>query len=126
MQAPSVTQEWFEEVKLRGLTPIKTIGKLNSKNCKQNFNKTIPKALREEDWNAYLVIKNHRERYKYLGFNVEEIAGRIKITTNPEFIWTGYVFYNNQWYSVHANDLIKGVIPKTNRITLPEIEYFNE
>lgn len=124
MLAPELTQEWFDECCARGLSAHKSISKLNAKNCRATFNKTIPKALREEErWNAYLVIKNHRGRFKYIGFSVVEVAGRIKIVTNPEFIWTGYVFYNDEWYAVVSNDLIKGVIPKSRKIILPEIEH---
>ena len=123
MRAPALTQEWFDETKLRGLTPIKTIGKLNSKNCRKDFTQTIPKPLREEGWNAYLVMKNHRERFKYIGFNVENIAGRLKIITNPEFIWAGYVFHANTWYAVSSNDLISGTIKASCKVIIPEIEY---
>lgn len=123
MLTPALTQEWFDECLRRGLSAHKAISKFNAKNCRKDFSKTIPKALREEGWNAYLVIKNHRERYKYMGFQVEEVAGRLKITTNPELIWTGYVHYEGQWYAVTANDLLKGVIKKTSKIVLPEIEH---
>ncbi|CAL9987302.1 hypothetical protein VPHD148_0299 [Vibrio phage D148] len=127
MLAPQLTQEWFDECRTRGLSAHKAISKLNAVNCRAAFSTTIPKALREDErWNAYLIIKNHRNRYKYIGFRVQEVAGRIKIVTNPEFIWTGYVHYDGKWYGVHANDLIKGVIPKTSKIILPEIEHASE
>lgn len=122
MRAPALTQEWFEECLSKGLCVHKAISKLNAKNCKAIFSKTIPKALREEGWNAYLIILNHRNRWKYMGFNVEDIAGALKIVDYPELIWTGYVFHNNTWYAVSAESLIKGRIPNSSRIIPAEIE----
>lgn len=125
MLTPTLTQEWFDECCARGLSAHKSIGKFNAKNCRKDFSKTIPKALREEDWNATLIIKNHRDRYKYMGFQVEPKAGRLKIITNPELIWTGYVLHDNRWYAVTGEELLSGVIKNTNRIVFPEIEYAN-
>lgn len=125
MFAPTLTQEWFDECNRRGLSDHKSISKLNSKNCKQDFSKTIPKALRDEGWNAFLIIKNHKERWKYMGFNVENVAGCLHIADAPEFIWTGYVFHNNRWYAADSNMLIRGRIPASASIIFPEIEYGN-
>lgn len=123
MLAPELTQEWFNECLSRGLSAHKAIGKFNSKNCRKDFSKTIPKALREEGWNAFLVIKNHRNRWKYMGFQVENVAGSLKIVNNPELMWTGYVFHDNQWYAVDSAALIAGKIKSTHKIILPEIEH---
>lgn len=124
MLAPTLTQEWFDECCSRGLSSHKAISKLNAKNCKAAFSTTIPKALREEEpWNAYLIIKNHRDRFKYMGMVVENHAGALKVAVNPEFIWTGYLWYSGSWYAVHANDIIRGRIKESCKIVLPEIEH---
>lgn len=123
MLAPQLTTEGFEECRRRGWTELTAISNLNSKNCKGNFSRTIPKALREEDWNAYLVIKNHRNRYKYIGFNVEDVAGCLHLTTLPEFIWSGYVLFDGSWYAVSYKDLIAKRIPDKRKIVPAEIEY---
>lgn len=124
MIAPQLTQEWFEECLKRGLAAHGSISKYNAKNCRKDVSKTIPKALREEDgWNAYLIIKNHRGRFKYMGMVVEEIAGALHIRTNPELIWTGYVNYGKEWYAVDGKDLLAGRIPASSKIVFPEVEH---
>lgn len=123
MFAPELTQEWYEICVERGLSNVASISKLNSKNCKQDFNKTIPKPLRDEGWNAFLVFRNHRNRWKYLGFNVENKAGALHIVNNPEFIWSGYVFHDNSWYYVNTEDLIAGKIKNSSKVLLPQIEH---
>lgn len=123
MLAPALTQEGFDLCIKLGLSKYNTIGKVNSKNCRKDFSKTIPKALREEEHNAYLIIKNHRERWKYMGFTVENIAGALHIRTNPEIVWSGYVFHDNVWYAVSVDDLRSGRIKASQSIIFPEIEY---
>lgn len=123
MLAPKLTEDWFRECGGRKLTEIKAISRLNSKNCKQVFSKTIPKALRDEGWNAFLIIKNHKDRWKYMGFNVDNIAGALHIVNQPEFIWSGYVFHDKVWYAVDAAALIDGRIPASSAIIAPEIEH---
>lgn len=126
MLTPSLTQEWFDECFNRGLTEHKAISKFNAKNCRKDFSKTIPKALRDEEWNAFLIIKNHRDRWKYMGFNVENVAGSLKIIDNPELVWTGYVFHNNEWYGVDSKQFAAGKIKASSKIIFPEIEYVSE
>lgn len=126
MLAPTLTAEWFEECTKRGLSAHKTIGKFNSKNCKKDFSKTIPKALLEEGWNAFLIIKNHKERWKYMGFNVNNIAGALHIVDNPEIAWAGYVLHGGTWYAVSSDDILKGRIPASRKIIYPQIEYSEE
>lgn len=123
MLAPALTQEWFDKCFAEGLCTHKSISKYNAKNCKQEFSKTIPKALRDEEWNAFLIIKNHKGRWKYMGFQVENVAGALHIIDNPEIMWTGYVFHERSWYAVDAQDLIKGRIPASSKIILPQIEH---
>lgn len=126
MLAPALTQEWFDECLKRGLSAHKAISKFNAKNCRKDFSKTIPKALRDEEWNAFLIIKNHRDRWKYMGFNVENVAGSLKVVNNPEIIWAGYVFHENTWYAVSTDELMAGKIKATSSIIFPEIEYAQE
>ena len=123
MLAPTLTQEWFDECVSRGLSVHKSISKLNAKNSRKDFSKTIPKALLEEGWNAFLIIKNHKERWKYLGFNVENVAGSLKIIDRPEIAWAGYVLHNGTWYAVDANQIIAGKIKASSKIILPQIEF---
>ena len=125
MLTPALTQEWFDECINRGISAYTAIGKFNAKNCRKDFSKTIPKALREENWNAYLIIKNHRNRWKYMGFNVENIAGSLKIVDNPELIWAGYVLHDDTWYAVSTDELMAGKIKASSKIIYPEIEYDN-
>lgn len=126
MIAPILTEQFFQVLLDKGLTSFKNVGALNSKNCKENFSKTIPKALRDTGCNAFLIIKNHRGRWKYLGFEVEEKAGSLRIIDNPEVVWSGYVLHNNVWYAVPSEDLVRGVIKNNCRIILPEIETLPE
>ena len=123
MFAPKLTQEWFDECCSRGISAHTIISKLNAKNCKAEFSKTIPKALRDEGWNAFLIIKNNKDRFKYMGFNVEEVCGALKIVDNPEFIWGGYVFHGKSWYAVECSDLLEGRIKNSSKIIPPEIEH---
>lgn len=124
MLAPQVTVNGFAKCVSSGLTELKAISKLNVNNCKGKFSKTIPKALREDNrFNAYLVILNHKGRYKYMGFSVENNHGALTILENPEFVWSGYVFHNGVWYGVDYSDFIKGRIGHGRKIIIPEIEY---
>lgn len=124
MVTPEVTEEWFDECKSKGLTSLATLGRLNVQNTRSILSPTIPKALREDDnFNAYLVIKNHKGKYKFMGMRVEDKAGCLHIVMHPEFIWTGYVNYGKQWYYVNAHDLIKGKIRADHKIIVPQIEY---
>ena len=123
MLIPQLTESYFKVLQRKNMTSLRTIGALNVKNCRQAFSTTIPKALRDEDHNAYLVIKNHKGKYKYLGFQVEDIAGRLHITRFPDVIWSGYVFYNGSWYGVNWYDLKSGIIKNNSKIIEPELEY---
>lgn len=124
MIAPVLTQEWFESLQSKGLTSLTAISKLNSKNCKQTFSKTIPKALRDEGFNTTLVIKNHKGRWKYVGFNCTEVAGALKVTSSPEVMWTGYVYHTptQTWYACKGVDIFRGTIPYSSKIIPPQIE----
>ena len=123
MFAPAIDQKWFAKLKTNNMTVFTHISKLNVGNTKSLFSKTIPKALRDEGWNATLVIRNHKDKLKYLGFNVEEVAGSLKLLSKPDILWTGYVHHNKKWYAVSMEELVKGRIKHSSRIVLPEIEH---
>lgn len=127
MIAPQLTEAHFKFLQDNNMTEYSTIGKVNTKNVKGEFSKTVPKVLRDdESFNAYLIIKNHMGRWKYLGMFVEEIAGALHIRKMPEIVWAGYVSYGNSWYAVPAEDLVRGVIKDNSKIILPEIETVTE
>ena len=123
MFAPILTEEWFKTCLERDLCVFTAIGKYNAKNCRGEFSKTIPKTLRDEGWNAFLIIKNHKERWKYMGFNVTNTAGALTLTSTPDILWSGYVFHGKSWYAVTTEHLIAGRIPHSSSIILPQIEF---
>ena len=123
MFAPQLTEDMFKECLERNLTPFATISKLCAKNCRKDFSKTIPKALREEGHDAHLIILNHKDKWKYMGFNVDNIAGCLHLTTNPDILWAGYVSFGKDWYSVTSDQLLEGRIPHSSKIIFPQIEF---
>ena len=123
MFAPQLTEEMFKVCLDSKLTEFTTISKLCAKNCRKDFSKTIPKALRDLEFDAHLVIKNHKDKWKYMGFNCDNIAGCLHITSPVDIAWAGYVSHGKNWYAVTSEMIRAGRIPHSSKIIFPQIEF---
>lgn len=125
MKLPALTELVFKDVYAAGLSAHKAISKFNSVNCRANFSTTVPKAIREMESEYTMgahIIKNHRDRYKWMPLEVEYEGAQYRIVGKPEIFFPGYVAIDNEYYAVTAQDLLRGYILEEMQVSKDELE----
>lgn len=121
MKLPALTVSIFERCLKAGLA-TGSIGAMNSGNVRGTFTTTIPKALRDNEDNAYFVIKNHRDRFKYMSLIVQVEGPNLHIVKFPPIAMTGYLVHEGRWYPVTGEELRLGIIPLSKSCHMSEVE----
>ena len=105
---PALTADHFANLKGAGFTACSKLSELNVGNCKGKISLTIPAPLRNAGYNGALIVKNHRERFKYIGLTAEVREGELHITDMPSTFFPGLILHERKLYRVSANDIVKG------------------